>query len=175
VQRESGATVWIGTAAQRSWTPRLLAEQGLLAAAQGESEGGGEQQQGREAGWEEDEQGGAGKISGRHGCWASSAMERLLAAVKREEEGAPCSCALGRRGGRHGRRGSSLLQPLAGGAGRVPRHGWPRGGAPAVNPAHAEKTAAKGRAGGRWEEVRLEVEEGLGTIHGSGCSLLWRA
>jgi hypothetical protein len=89
--------------------------------------------------------------SGRGRPWllGELGMEKLLAAVMREEEGAPCSCTLGRRGGRHGRRGSSLLQPLAGGAGRAPGHGWPRGGAPAVNHAHAEKAAAKGRAGGR--------------------------
>jgi hypothetical protein len=80
--------------------------------------------------------------SGRGRPWllGELGMEKLLAAVMREEEGA---------GGRHGRRGSSLLQPLAGGAGRAPGHGWPRGGAPAVNHAHAEKAAAKGRAGGR--------------------------
>jgi hypothetical protein len=49
-----------------TWTPRLQPEQGLLAAAPGKG-GRGEQQQGRKAGWEEDEQGGAGKKnSGRH-------------------------------------------------------------------------------------------------------------
>jgi hypothetical protein len=158
-----GLLFWIGTAAQRSWTPRLLAEHGLLAAAQGENEGGGKQQQGREAGWEEDEQGGAGKISGRHGCWASAAMERLLAAVKREEEGAlqgGHGCSLSKQGeqqqGRHGRischgRKTTLVVLPAG------RHGkgeqrcctW-GGGLPAAVP----EGGAKGREGAPWEGAR---------------------
>jgi hypothetical protein len=43
-----GLLLWTGTAAQRTWTPWLPAEQGLLAAALGEKGGRGEQQQGRE-------------------------------------------------------------------------------------------------------------------------------
>jgi hypothetical protein len=66
---------------------------------------------------------GNGDLSGGD-CWRARGREVSSAMGM----AACCRDAGGRRGGRHGRRGSSLLQPLAGGAGRAPGRGPARGG-----------------------------------------------